>query len=106
MPSVEKRTGRGGRRPGAGRKPGSANKKTREIADKAAAEGITPLEVQIETMRALWAEANQGNALDLDKAERACAIAKDAAPYIHPRLSSIEASVGVTNHEAALDELE
>ena len=52
------------------------------------------------------AEANQGNTLDLEKAVEACAIAKDAAPYIHPRLSSVEASVGITNHEAALDELE
>jgi hypothetical protein len=106
MPSAEKRGGWGGRRPGSGRKRGGLNEKTRKIAEKAATEGITPLEVQIETMRALWAEANQGNVLDLDKAERACAIAKDAAPYIHPRLSSVEASVGVTNHEAALDELD
>jgi hypothetical protein len=36
--------GRGGKRPGSGRKKGSATKKTREIADRAAAEGITPLE--------------------------------------------------------------
>jgi hypothetical protein len=106
MPSAEKRGGRGGRRPGAGRKPGSATKKTREIAEQAVAEGITPLEVQLQTMRALWAEATKGNALDLEKATEACAIAKDAAPYIHPRLSSVEASVGVTNHEAALDELD
>ena len=57
-------------------------------------------------MRALWAEATKGDTLDLEKATEACAIAKDAAPYIHPRLSSVEASVGVTNHEAALDQLE
>jgi hypothetical protein len=106
LPLGEKRSGRGGRRPGAGRKPGSVNKKTREIAERAVSEGITPLEVQLQTMRALWAEANNGNTLDLEKATEACAIAKDAAPYIHPRLSSIEASVAVTNHEAALDELE
>jgi hypothetical protein len=98
--------GRGGRRPGAGRKLGSLTKKTREIAEQAAALGIMPLEVQLQTMRALWAEANEGNTLNLEKAERAAAIAKDAAPYIHPRLASIEATVGVTNHEAALDELE
>lgn len=96
----------GGRRPGAGRKAGSVNKKTRAIAEKAVNEGITPLEVQLETMRALWAEAKKGDTLDLEKAIEACAIAKDAAPYIHPRLSSIEASVGLTNHEAALDDLE
>jgi hypothetical protein len=34
---------RGGKRAGAGRKPGSLTKKTREIAERAAADGITPL---------------------------------------------------------------
>src|SRR5260370_40921051 len=97
--------GRGGARPGAGRKPGSLNKRAREIAEKAAAEGITPIEVQPAAMRALWTQANEGGTLDLDKAIAASAIAKDAAPYIHPRLASVEASVAVTNHEAALDEL-
>ena len=92
-PLTEKR-GRGGRRPGAGRKPGSANKQTREIAEKAMAEGITPLDVQLQTMRALWAEANAGDTFDVDKAMQACGVAKDAAPYIHPRLSSIEAALG------------
>jgi hypothetical protein len=33
-------------------------------------------------------------------------MAKAAAPYVHPRLSSIEAQVAVTGHEAALKELE
>lgn len=32
--------------------------------------------------------------------------AKAAAPYEKPRLSSVEANVAVTGHEAALDELE
>jgi hypothetical protein len=97
--------GRGEARPGSGRKPGSVNKRTREIADKAAAEGITPIEVQLATMRELWKQANVGGMLDIDKAVAASAIAKDAAPYIHPRLASIEGSFAVTNHEAALDEL-
>lgn len=35
---------RGGARPNSGPKPGSATKSNREIADKAAAEGLTPLE--------------------------------------------------------------
>jgi hypothetical protein len=38
----------GGRRPNAGRKQGQANTKTREIADKAVAAGITPLEYMLE----------------------------------------------------------
>ena len=33
-------------------------------------------------------------------------MAKAAAPYIHPRLSSVEAQVAVSGHEAALEELD
>lgn len=71
----------GGKRPGAGRRAGSVTTKTREIADKAAAEGITPLEVMLQAMRQHHAQN------DLDAA---AAIAKDAAPYMHPRLASID----------------
>jgi hypothetical protein len=74
----------GGKRHGAGRPPGTANLKTREIADRAAAEGITPLEVILKAMRMKW------EAGDFDGA---CAFAKDAAPYMHPRLAAIEARV-------------
>lgn len=73
--------GRGGARKNAGRKAGSATKKTREIADRAAAEGITPLEVMLEAMNA----ARDGG--DMDKA---AGFAKDAAPYVHPKLAAIE----------------
>ena len=78
---------RGGKRPNAGRKPGGANKKTREIADKATQDGITPLEVMLNHMRELWQAGN--------KAE-AATIAKDAAPYMHPRLANIESKVDAT----------
>lgn len=74
---------RGGARKGAGRKAGSATKKTREIADKAAAAGITPLEVMLEAMNEFRASG------DLEKA---AGFAKDAAPYIHPKLAAIEHS--------------
>lgn len=74
---------RGGARPGAGRKPGTATEKTRDIANRAAAEGITPLEVMVQTMRSLW---DAGDKLG------ACAVAKDCAPYMHPRLANIEAT--------------
>jgi hypothetical protein len=70
----------GGARPGAGRKPGGRNKKTREIADRAAAEGITPLEVMLEAMRFHYFH---------DELDEAAAIAKDAAPYMHPRLATV-----------------
>jgi hypothetical protein len=96
----------GGRREGAGRKTGSPTKRRREIIDEAAKDGITPLEVQLRTMRALWDEANKGMTLDFEKATAACAIAKDAAPYLHPRLSNVGAKIDVSGHEAALREIE
>lgn len=84
-----KESKRGGARPNAGRKTGSATKRTREIADKAAAEGITPLEFMLQVMRdepiaglepkdQLFAQGMRFEA------------AKAAAPYIHPRLAAIE----------------
>jgi hypothetical protein len=73
----------GGKRPGAGRKPGSATQKTREIAERAAATGITPLEVILAAMRQAWASGDT---------VLAARFAKDAAPYCHPRLAAIEHS--------------
>ena len=75
-----------GSRPGerrGGRKKGTPNKKTAELQARVAAEGITPLEVMVGAMRALWAK---------NEAVAAAAIAKDAAPYLHPRLASVEYS--------------
>jgi hypothetical protein len=85
--------GRGGRRPGAGRKPGAATHKTRDIADKAVADGITPLEVMLEAMKALRGAGD---------IEKAASVAKDAAPYVHPKLSSIEMNAKVQTR--SLDE--
>ena len=83
----------GGRRPGAGRKPGSAARKTREIADRAAEEGITPLEVMLKAMR-IHADA--------ERWDDAASVAKDAAPYMHARLSSVDmqANVNMTQDDA------
>ena len=53
---------------------------------KAAAQGMTPLEVMLSNMQH-WKELGE-----LDKAQRCAA---DAAPYIHPRLSTIDAKVAV-----------
>ena len=86
---------RGGKRPGSGRKPGSANKRSRAIADKAAADGITPLEVMLNTMKALWEEATKDDKFDVEKALAACAVGKDAAPYMHPRMQQIVAEIDV-----------
>lgn len=80
--SKTNQVGHGGPRPGSGRKPGSTTKKTREIADRAASEGITPLEYMLNILRDETANA----AMRFEAA-------KHAAPYIHPKLSSMEAKV-------------
>lgn len=69
---------RGGKRPGAGRKQGAASVRSREIADKAAKAGITPLEVMLEAMRQSYVGG------DLSEAAKHAAA---AAPYVHPRLT-------------------
>jgi len=77
---------RGGSKKGerrGGRQKGTRNKKVREIADKALEEGITPLEVMLKVMRSLYAKQEY---------VQAAAIAKDAAPYVHPRLQAMELS--------------
>lgn len=111
-------SGRGGRRAGAGRKPGTVTTKTREIAEAAAREGITPLEVMIDNMRFAYEQAQMAESdavissdvldlirsgdhegarevmvrlvqKELDYRMRAQECAKDAAPYIHPRLATV-----------------
>ena len=82
---------RGGRREGAGRKKGSVSVLTRKTAEIAAAQGITPLEVTLITMRALWAQANgETVTLDTDKAKEAMVVADRAAPYCHARIAPTE----------------
>lgn len=70
---------RGGKREGAGRPAGSVTAKTREIADRAAAEGLTPLEFMLKLLRDEAA----------DMKDRMWA-AEKAAPFIHPKLANIE----------------
>jgi hypothetical protein len=81
---------RGGRREGAGRKPGSKLTKSQLIAAEIRDTGVSPLEVQLTTMRELWRRAHANGEMDANLAAQACAIAKDCAPYVHPRLASIE----------------
>lgn len=82
----------GGARAGAGRKKGSTSTKTREIADRAAAEGITPLEVMIEAMRHAYNQAK----LESDPQKKSVYLklasehAHDAAPFMHPRLQPVD----------------
>lgn len=72
----------GGARPNAGRKPGALNKATAAAREKAEAEGIMPLDFMLKIMRD--EDATRAERMDMAKA---------AAPYVHARLSSIEAKV-------------
>ncbi len=71
----------GGPRKGAGRPRGAATKRTRQIADRESRKGITPLEVMLKAMRV------HANKKDWDAA---ASIAKDAAPYMHAKLASVQ----------------
>lgn len=88
---------RGGRRPGAGRKPGVATRKTREAAELILASGLTPL--------GYFQGLLEGTmAFDEVKFEAA----KAAAPYVHARLAAVEHSgnIGVKRaSEVSDDEL-
>lgn len=86
---------RGGRREGAGRKKGEADKVTRalrESAAKAATEGVTPLEMRLSVARHLWREATdvRGVIIDMDKAKEAAEFAEPALAYTSPRLNAIQ----------------
>jgi hypothetical protein len=72
---------RGGNRSGAGRKPGSRTEKTHKVAKRAAQEGTTPLELMLRVMREYD---------DAGESDKAVSIAKDAAPYMHPRLAAVQ----------------
>lgn len=62
-------------------------------------EGITPLEVMLNAMRGAW---------EAGKTAEAHEFAKDAAPYIHPRLAAVDhsGSMSITTQEQAMDEIE
>jgi hypothetical protein len=74
---------RGGARPGAGRKKGSLTKRSREIAERAAAAGMTPLDVLLLVMQ---------KAIERQDWSEAAKCARDAAPYMHPRLAAVDAT--------------
>ena len=81
--------GRGGARKNAGRKVGSATKRTREIADAAAASGeMTPLEYMLDVMRQDSDHADPK--IQALREQMRFEAAKAAAPYVHPRLAAVE----------------
>lgn len=87
---------RGGTRPGAGRKPGTPNKATAERQKEVEASGLTPLEYMLSVLR------DEGQTM-----ENRCWAAEKAAPYVHPRLASVEMNANVSvSHEDALEQLD
>jgi hypothetical protein len=70
---------RGGKREGAGRKPGAPNIATAKREAEVKASGLTPLEYMLSVLR------DQGA-----KAEDRMWAAEKAAPYVHPKLASVD----------------
>ena len=95
---------RGGARSGAGRKKNSPNKATQKRQEQITQTGSTPLDVMIENMRfahergtEVLAKIIESDGASVDalkemigfrKLAQECA--KDAAPYVHPRLAAVE----------------
>lgn len=77
---------RGGSRSGAGRPKGAVSKFNDEARAKAAEEGTTPLAYLLGIMR----DETKSEEVRID-------VAKAAAPYLHARLSSIEAKHDVSD---------
>jgi hypothetical protein len=65
-----------------GRQKGTINRTTQELVTAVRKEGITPLDYLLRVMR----DPNES-------AERRFAAASTAAPYLHPRLASVEARI-------------
>lgn len=86
---------RGGKRNGAGRKAGSQTKRTQEIIAQASANGITPLEFMLSVLQ------------DASKPfDQRYSAARDAAPYMHPRLASSTVKINDKRSVADLDTAE
>ena len=109
---------KGGARPGAGRKTGSLTKRTRQIAEAVATQGITPLEVMMKVMHQLYEHASNVREEDLGEKESAsearikllnmaATVGRHAAPYVHPRLSAIEhtGKDGAPNNDSLYSDL-
>lgn len=88
--------------------PEKAMQKRPIIAEKALADGVTPLEVMLGTMRAMWIRGGRARKND-DKESyqaKAAALAKDVAPYVHPRLTAVDHKGDMTlRHEDWLEKL-
>ena len=81
----------GGSRPGAGRKPGTINRFSKDLLEKASQSGLLPVDYMLGVMR----DESLDSRLRIDAA-------KAAAPYVHQKLSAISvdvASPDVTHEE-------
>jgi hypothetical protein len=95
---------KGGARKGAGRPRGSANRMSRELADKINSGSVlSPLEVMLKCMeQAFHAVDDNGNPdPQYDEAAR---YANMAAPYCHPRLQSIDQTSDIVTEVRVIDE--
>lgn len=78
---------RGGARSGSGRKKTAdtpEGRLRRELAMRVLKEGTTPLEVMLEAMREAYEEGGAAGAF---------LYAKECAPFIHPKLSAVDATI-------------
>jgi hypothetical protein len=92
-----RKPGSGGKRAGSGRHAGVPSVKTRRriaAVEKSLSNGIAPIDVMLANMRHFHDLAETANeplsekAINLRVVSQSCA--RDAAPYCHPKLSTIE----------------
>ena len=81
----------GGSRPRAGRKPGTINRFSKDLLEKASQSGLLPVDYMLGVMR----DESLDSRLRIDAA-------KAAAPYVHQKLSVI--SVDVTTPDVTHEE--
>lgn len=86
---------RGGKRTGAGRKRGAVTKRSSAAANKLSKSGVLPLEILVTAMRTAWTSG---------ETEQACALARDAAPYLHPRMAAKDTPVKLKGLTGTLSE--
>jgi hypothetical protein len=83
-------SGRGGKRPGAGRPKGSPNKRTAEQVEAIASTGMTPLQY----LTSVFQDVSADEARRIDAA-------KAAAPYCHAKLQPVDSDGDTTQKVSA-----
>jgi hypothetical protein len=87
----------GGARIGAGRKAGEPNKRTAEIQRAVEASGVTPLDFMLSIMRDDTTNPDDEPAQAIARKAMRFEAAKAAAPYVHAKLSSVDATITGAN---------